>query len=51
VVKYEAEISLFQEAGVEVILLKDVVSEMVKGGNIIRAASVADLVDLVLLRK
>jgi len=51
VVKYEAEISLFQEAGIEVILLKDVVSEMVKGGNIIRAASGADLVDLVLLRK
>ena len=51
VVKDDKEISLFQKAGVGVILLKDVVADMVKGGDIIRAASGSDLVDLVLLRK
>jgi len=51
VMKYDAEVALFREAGIEVLKLKDIVSEMVKGGNIVRAAAGADLVDLVLLRK
>jgi len=50
-VKHKEEIPLFREAGIEVLFLKDVISEMVKGGNIIRAAAGADLVDLVLLKK
>jgi len=42
VVKYEAEISFSVQGSrrVEVILLKDVVSEMVKGAYIIRALQV-----------
>jgi hypothetical protein len=50
-VRHEEEIALFQEAGIEVFFLKNLVSEMVEGDNIVQTAAGADLVDLVLIRE
>lgn len=48
-VRYEQELRLFEEAGITIHRLADVVAQLAAGGTIIPAASGASLFDLVLL--
>jgi hypothetical protein len=50
-VKYEEELSLVQEAGVTVHRLKDILKEMTAKPGVVKAASGADLYDLMQLRE
>jgi len=46
-VRYESELALFQEAGVSVHRLDDIIGELLAGGQPIEGAAGANLVDLV----
>jgi hypothetical protein len=50
-VKYEEELSLLREAGVAVHRLKDILKEMIEKPGVVKAASGADLYDLMQLRE
>ena len=50
-VKYEEELSLLKEAGITVHRLKDILKEMIEKPGVVKAASGADLYDLMQLRE
>lgn len=50
-VKHEEEIDLLREAGVTILRLKDIISEMVEKQTLVKSAAGADLVDLMLIGK
>jgi hypothetical protein len=51
IIKHEEEIDLLKEAGVTILRLEDIISEMVVKQPLIKSAAGADLVDLMLIRK
>jgi len=51
IVKHEEEIDLLREAGVTILRLKNIISEMVEKQTLVKSASGADLVDLMLIGK
>lgn len=50
-VKFPEELEIFEQLGIKVHYLKDIVNDMLKGGQLIKSASGADLVNLMLLGK
>lgn len=50
-IRHEEEISLLKEAGVKIHRLKDIILEMTEKPGIVKAASGADLYDLMLLKE
>jgi hypothetical protein len=50
-VKHEEELDLLRQAGITLLRLKDVLSEMIEKRTVVKAAAGADLFDLMLLKK
>ena len=50
-VKFPEELKIVEQLGIKVHYLKDIVKDMLKGGQLIKSASGVDLVNLMLLGK